>query len=378
MRILYVIKYIAQLGGLDRVMTFKMNWLAQHGHEVHLVTYEQADHEFSFPLDERIQPTDIGVKLWKKKGNTILTRSWSYYKLRQLFKQRMKAELNRIAPDVMVTLTDSYQVLDILLDLPTDAKRVVESHVERWSFMKAGDFIGQRPLHLAAKLYDRRMAKYIGRADSLVVLTRKDRDQWAEISNVEVIPNPLTYWPEQTASLNNKIVMAAGRLHAQKGFDLLIRAWGMVHSQASDWKLHIYGDGPDRDALQHQIDEAGLSECISLLPATPNIFDAYSEASIFCLSSRYEGYGLVLAEAMSTGVPCVSFDCPHGPADIITNNEDGLLVPNKDCNALAKGILKYINDPELRKNAGAAARRNIVRYSADNIMQSWLRLFHTS
>lgn len=375
MTILYVIKYIAQLGGLDRVMTYKMNWLAEHGYDVHLVTYEQADHDFSFELDKRIHHIDIGVKLWKKQGKTVLSRSWSYYKLRQLFKQRMSAELNRIQPDVLVTLTDSYQVLDILLDLPTDAKRIVESHVERNSFMKTGDFSNSRILHFIAKLYDRRMAKFISRADSLVVLTRKDRTQWKDITNVEVIPNPLTYWPDKTSALDNKIVMAAGRLHSQKGFDMLIQAWQQVHAQAPEWQLRIYGDGPDHDSLQHQIDKAGLSACISLQPATPHIFDAYSEASIFCLSSRYEGYGLVLAEAMSMGVPCVSFNCPYGPSDIISDGTDGLLIPPKDCDALAQGLLTYINNPSLRKSAGAAARTNIQRYNADSIMQCWLRLF---
>ncbi|MBO4906505.1 MAG: glycosyltransferase family 4 protein [Bacteroidaceae bacterium] len=375
MTILYVIKYIAQLGGLDRVMAFKMNWLAQHGYKVHLVTYEQRDHSISFPLDPSISHTDIDVKLWKKEGRTVVQRWISYQRLRRLFAKRMRAEVERIQPDVLVTLTDSYQVIDLLMNIPTTALRIVESHVERKAFMKVGDFKGNPVMRWLAGIYDRRMSRYIQRADSLVLLTQQDKAQWSEVKHTVVIPNPLTYIPTRLSTLDNKIVMAAGRLHDQKGFDLLIQAWQTVHDAEPDWQLHIYGDGPNREQLQQQIDANQLSGSVSLLPATNDIFAAYSEASIFCLSSRYEGYGLVLAEAMSCGVPCVSFDCPYGPSDIIRDHQDGLLIPNGDTNALAQGLLSLMQDSKLRHTYGAAARNNIMRYSPDNIMPLWKTLF---
>ncbi len=375
MTILYVIKYIAQLGGLDRVMTYKMNWLAQHGYEVHLVTYEQGDHPLSFQLDARIRHTDIGVKLWKKQGRTLPARLRSYFCLRRQFVRQLTAEVLRIDPDVMVTLTDSYQVTDLLMSIPTRARRIVESHVERKAFMKTGDFEGRPLMKWIAGFYDRRMARYLHRADALVLLTRQDKAQWPDVPQSVVIPNPITFWPEQVSRLDNPIVMAAGRLHAQKGFDLLIEAWKHVHAAFPGWQLHIYGDGPDRDMLQRQINEAGLADTISLVPATPDIFEAYREASIFCLSSRYEGYGLVLAEAMSTGVPCVSFNCPYGPADIISDGLDGILVPPMDVKALADGIVRLIDNPALCLQLGTAARQHIARYAPEAIMPQWERLF---
>lgn len=375
MRIVYVIKYIAQLGGLDRVMTFKMNWMASHGHEVHLITYEQEGHGFTFPLDTRIKHRDIGVKMWKKQGNSLPRRLISYFTLRRLFRQRMTEAISDIDPDVLVTLTDSYSVLDILQNIPTRAVRIIESHVERRAFMKAGDFKGRWFMRQIARIYDWHLSRHIRNCDALVVLTNQDAAQWPEVKNVKVIPNPLTNWPKETGVGENHLVVAAGRLEPQKGFDLLVNAWQKVHKEAPDWQLAIYGDGNDHDAIQYQIDEYGLSSCITLYPATPDIFKFYLESSIFVLSSRYEGYGLVLAEAMSCGIPCVSFDCPFGPSVIIRDREDGLLVTNGDTEALAAGILHYIKNPEARKAAGQSARNNIQRFAPESIMQKWEDVF---
>ena len=375
MRIVYIVKYIAQLGGLDRVLAFKMNWLAVHGYEVTLITYEQTDHPFSFPLDPAIKHVEVNVKLWKKTGSNLLTRSWSYLRLRRLLRSRLTAAVASANPDVLITLTDSYQVMDVLQSIPTHARRIIESHVERRGFMKEGDFNGRPWLQRLARLYDWWQVRFIRRADALVVLTRQDATQWPEVPRVVVITNPLTFWPEETATLKAKAVIAAGRLEPQKGFDLLVEAWKDVHAVAPDWQLNIFGDGSGRERLQQQINESGLASCVHLHPATSDIVKRYAEHSCFVLSSRYEGYGLVLAEAMSCGVPCVSFDCPYGPADIIRTGEDGILVENGNVKALAEGILTYINQPVLRKAHGAKARINIQRFAPENIMARWEELF---
>lgn len=398
-RVTYIVKYIAQLGGLDRVLTFKMNWLAAHGYDVSLITYEQRDHDFSFQPDPRISHTDIDVKLWKKHGSNILTRTLSYLRLRRIFSRRIREAVAATHPDVLVTLTDSYQVMDILMSIPTTARRIVESHVERNGFMKVGDFLPQqdasgsspgrdlrqtltslkrRLLVAAARIYDRRMASYIARADALVCLTRHDAAQWPEVNNVRVVTNPLTVEPKALSDVSTHRAIAAGRLEDQKGFDLLIEAWQGVYARVPDWQLDIYGNGPDRECLQSQIDAAGLTQVVHLHAATPDIFARYAESSIYVLSSRYEGYGLVLAEAMSVGVPCVSFDCPYGPSDIIRDGEDGVLVPPMRTDLMADAIVRLATDMPLRQAMGQRARANIQRYAPASIMQQWQRLFDTS
>lgn len=378
MRITYVIKYIAQLGGLDRVMTFKMNWLAAHGYDVSLITYEQRDHDFSFDLDPRISHTDIDVKLWKKGGTNVLARAASYMRLRRLFRQRFREAVAATRPDVLVTLTDSYQVMDILMSVPTSARRIVETHVERRGFAKEGDFRGRNVLlRLAAKMYDRYMARQIAKADALVCLTRQDAAQWLEVRNVVVITNPLTVLPKAISDCSSCRAIAAGRMEDQKGFDLLIEAWQEVHRQLPTWQLDIYGNGSDRERLQTQIDKASLTDVITLHPATPDIFERYAESSIYVLSSRYEGYGLVLAEAMSCGVPCVAFDCRYGPSDIIRDGEDGILVPPLRTDLLAEAIVRMASDTTLRKDMGQRARINIQRFAPTSIMPQWQQLFNS-
>ena len=363
-------------------MTFKMNWLAAHGYDVSLITYEQRNHDFSFTLDERIKHKDIGVKMWKKQGNNVVSRALSYLRLRHQFRKRIGEALTASRPDVLVTLTDSYQVMDILLSIPTTAKRIVESHVERNGFMKAGDFRDRPLLRWLARLYDRRMARHIARADALVCLTHQDAAQWPEVSNVVVITNPLTVSHDLTPRPPFRMargaggkVMAAGRMEDQKGFDLLIEAWQSVHARVPDWQLNIYGNGPDRERLQAQIDDAGLTEVVHLHAATPDIFARYAESDIFVLSSRYEGYGLVLAEAMSVGVPCVSFDCPYGPSDIIRDGEDGILVPPLRIDLLANAIVRLATDEAMRRRMGQAACINIQRFAPETIMRQWEKLF---
>lgn len=376
MRITYIVKYIALLAGLDRVMSFKMNWLAAHGYEVSLITYEQRGHDFSFPLDPRIHHTDIDVKLWKKQGSNVLTRGLSYLRLRRLFRQRMRQAVAATQPDILICDTYSYQVMDILMSIPTSARRIIESHVERHGCSKLSDFRGRNPLlRGAAWLYDWYMTRYIRRADTLVCLTRQDAAQWPEVKDVRAITNPLTTTPQAFSDCSSVRAIAVGRFQYQKGFDLLIQAWQQVHVRLPQWRLDIYGDGDDRESLQRQIAEAGLTDVITLHPSTPDIFARYAESSIYVLSSRYEGYGLVLAEAMSCGVPCVAFDCPYGPSDIILDGDDGILVPPLRTNLLAEAIVRLASDTALRQTMGRRARTNIQRFAPEAVMPQWQQLF---
>ena len=377
MRIVYIIKYIAQLGGLDRVMSFKMNWLAQHGHEVHLITYEQGSHPLSFPLDDRIEHTDVDVRFFTRHGGSLLKRVRQFVDMRRTFKKRVYAKVAEVDPDVIVTLTDSYTLLDILQKIPGRACRIMESHVERNGFQKRFDFKGRMGLYQMASLYDRYLTRQIRRADCLVTLTQHDADAWPEVRNVKVIPNPLSVVPNGRSGLTNKQIISVGRLEWQKGYDILIDVWKKVNRKHPDWRLSIYGDGNDRAALEKKTQEEGLGGVIAWEHATPDIFDRYKESSIYVMSSRYEGFGLVLTEAMQCGVPCVSFDCPYGPSDIIRDGEDGLLVANGDVDALADAICRLIEDENLRRQMADKALENVQRYAPDNIMQEWLKLFES-
>lgn len=220
--------------------------------------------------------------------------------------------------------------------------------------------IGQEHLHSAA--HRPRLAadirRHYGGLDALTVLTTHDeRDYAALLPGMRVVrvPNPLPPGDRAPADPAARTVIAAGRLNTQKGFDLLIAAFAAL--DAPDWDLRIYGSGPERDRLQAQIDALGLGERAALMGRTQDLGAAMASASVFALSSRFEGFGMVLVEAMGHGLPVVSFDCPHGPHDILDGGRHGVLVPPEDVDALAAALLALIRDGDRRRALGAAALR---------------------
>lgn len=243
---------------------------------------------------------------------------------------------------------------------------------------RAAKVIAQEHLHIEAHgpHLQRALRRAYRRVDVVSVLTEADRRALGPGAARRVVRIPPLHVAPSGAvsSTQAPVLVAAGRLGPQKGFDLLIAAFGPVARARPQWRLCIYGGGRDREALQSLIDAEGLGERVSLMGSTPDLGAVLAEAGLFVLSSRWEGFGMVVVEAMGHGLPVVAFDCPHGPAETITDGEDGLLVPAEDVGALSAALDALIADPARRARMGTAARRTAEAYAPAAVGQRWVEL----
>jgi glycosyltransferase involved in cell wall biosynthesis len=218
-----------------------------------------------------------------------------------------------------------------------------------------------------------------GELDAIAVLSADDEADYGALvrgtrTRVVRLPNAVPDLGGGIAGLDAPVIVAAGRLVAQKGFDLLVDAFAPIAARHPEWEVRIYGGGQDKAALQRQIEARGVADQVRLMGSTRELGAALAQGSLFVLSSRWEGFGLVIVEAMSRGLPVVSFDCPRGPSDIITDGRDGLLVPEQDTAALGAAMERLIDDVATRKAMGAAALERARDYDADAIAARWASL----
>lgn len=244
--------------------------------------------------------------------------------------------------------------------------RVAQAHVH----------LGRHPDDLRAAF-----AELYPRLDAVVALTSRDADAYRELLDDRVpvlsIPNAVPDLGDVRADVDPdaRVVIAAGRLTKPKGFDLLIDAWRDVAPAHPDWRLQIHGRGSARRRLKRQINKAGLGDQVRLMGFTKDLPERLASSSIFVLSSRFEGFPMVLLEAMACGLPVISFDCPTGPAELVDDGVTGVLVENGSVPVLAREINRLIEDRTLRVRMGAAVKQAAADYSSDNIAARWEALF---
>ncbi|WP_221359289.1 glycosyltransferase [Streptomyces beigongshangae] len=223
----------------------------------------------------------------------------------------------------------------------------------------------------------RRVREHYRNVDRMLALTREDADLWIGqgMNNVSFMPNPLPFVPRVPSSRTQKAVVSIGRLHDQKGIDMLLDTWAEVAPRHPGWRLRIHGSGEDEEPLRKQCTALGLDGRVDWMGRTDDVPAALRAASVFVLSSRGEGFPLALMEAMATAVPCAAFDCAPGVREIVRDGEDGLLAAPGNTGELARRLGTLMSDKELRDTMGEAARANIQRYTAEEIVKRWEDLF---
>ncbi len=364
---------MAVRAGTERVISDKMNWLAEHGHRVSLVTYEQGNHPLAFSLHPDIMVNDLDTRFFTLSVLPFYRRIFEFYIMRNLFAKRLQRIVDETNPDVIVTTTYSLKLATDIVRLSTKACNVMESHTACFSVGKEQDFQDKPVIKFFAKLFDKWYFRSVSSFDLLIVLTDGDGKDWSRYTdNIKVIPNPVTYYPEEIdpKKIYHRIICVA-RLTYQKGLDMLVDAFAKIGGKYPEWHVDIYGDGEDKEKLFAQINRLGLDDKINILPPTNNIYQEYQNSDFYVLSSRYEGYPLVLNEAMSCGTPCVAFRCKYGPEDAIVDKESGLLVKDGDVDELSKKMEWMIVHGQERLEMGKKARLSAARYKKDVVMQAW-------
>lgn len=342
-------------GGTERVGSMLANGLSEVGYEIVLASICGGDRPF-FPLNTGIESTS----LFYTSGRTLYRTPSIVYKLRRL--------LIKKSIDILIVV----ETMSVLFTLPAMIGLPVK-HI-CWEHFNFNNDLGQTGRRLARQL----AARY---CDSVVTLTERDKQYWLKgtrhHSQITAIANPCPYPPQHYIKKENtKTVLAVGRLTYQKGFDLLLDAWIHVNKSMPDWRLVIVGEGEDRDGLTEFITENKLTTSVELVGNSDDMSSYYKEAEIFCLSSRFEGFGMVLIEALAFGLPIVSFDCEVGPAEILEGT-DSILVPQSDVTLLAESLVNLMNDEEKRKIIALKSKKKAEIYQPDNILTQWIDLIES-
>lgn len=372
-RIVYCTPSLYIPGGVERVLTTKANYLADvAGYDITIVLTDGKGKEPYYPLSPKVKIVQLDINFEELWHLSFFKKTVVYLKKQRIFKKKLTETLMELHPDITVSLLR--REINFLTSIKDGSKKVGEIHINKEHYR---NFEGKNT-NIIKQLFSQwwmgNLIKNLSQLDKFIVLTETDRKSWKGLKDVSVIPNPLPIFPNVTSPLTNKQVIAVGRHAYEKGFEMLIDSWEKVHKKYPEWMLKIYGIDIIKN-LTPIIQDKDLQDSIIPTDSTPHIYQAYQESSLYVCSSRFEGFGMTLIEAMSCGLPCVSFDCPHGPRNIITDGKNGYLVEPENIESLAEHICHLIEHEELRKEMGKAARKRAEDFREDKIMQQWVDLF---
>lgn len=352
MKILYISTRIDGSGGLQRSLSVRLNYLAEMNYEIYLLTTNSENRPIYFPLDKRI------IQIDRQNVSDL----FSYRKLIQTIYKKINPDLVIVTDNGLKGFLIPYLIpenVKIIYELHSTKEQLIADNSKLFGILGISKFL----INISSKKFS-----------AFVVLSTKESEKW-NLKNLHVIPNPITIPNSKQSSQQNKKVIFVGRLKLVKGVDFLLQIWDKVNQKHPDWTLEVYGEKFPEFDIQKAIIEKGSGSSIFVQEPVSEIEEKYAEASIFLMTSRIEPFGLVLTEAMSCGLPCVSFDAPTGPSSIIENGYNGFLISCFDIELFSTKVIELIENKNLRNQMGKNAKQSSEKYNQEKIMEQWLVLY---
>lgn len=357
MKILYIVPKINNEGGVVRVLSIKANYLVENfGYEVHILTQNGGNKPLFYLFNDKIVLHDVSLI-----GGKI-----SFF---LQYARALKTALSTIKPDVIIVCDNGLKAYTIPFILKTNKPIIFECHGSKYIEEKeqAKYFSGTKIKSLFKEFSANKFSKFVG-------LSSESLKEW-NVKNGVVIPNPVWFKTSRFSDLKSKKVIFVGRHSYEKGLDRMLQIWQKVIQKHPDWSLEIYGKSNENQELQKLANSLNINNNVTFFEPVKNINDKYLGASIVSMTSRTEGFGMVLIEALANGLPVIAYDCPCGPRAIIQNNENGFLVENGNIDSFVQKIELLIEDENLRMQMGENAQESTKKYNIDSIMQQWKSFF---
>ena len=374
MRIAYCLNSIRYLGGIQRVTIVKANALAKIlSNEVYVIVTDNKHGVAMGNLDANVRVIDLDVNYyeddWKSKYHVLK----GIFVKRREHQNKLKATLEQIQPDIVISVGQSEK--NMLPKIKGSWKTIREFHFVSDYRRRHAHTLFHKILAWGGEFYDRHIT--LKRYDQIVTLTHEDLQMnWKGWNNISVIPNPITFNCETTTNFQQPIIISCGRLNSQKNYKDLIEVFHHVSIKHPDWELNIYGEGEERNLLEALVKSLKLEGKVFLKGYTSDISSALLQSSIAAYTSIYEGFPLSILEAMESGLPIISYACPCGPRDIISDKENGFLVSIGDIKKMSEIICMLIDDPHLMVQMGKKAKERADEFSIEHIATKWMNLFN--
>lgn len=373
MKLIYCMADVYNPGGMERVLLNKLRWWARRGDcDLMLVTTDQNGRPPFYDFPPEVRMVDLAVNYKEDNGRHPIAKTLSYLRKRKIHRRKLTELLMREKADIVVSLFPSES--SFIPDIRDGSKKVLELHFNKYFRLQ---YHRSGLLGLSDRLRTRQDEKIVRRFDRFVVLTREDAANWGPLPNLAVIPNAALDIPDVRHTPGNHRVIAVGRLDYQKGFDRLLEAWALLPDVLrKTWRLDIFGQGEWEQMLKVKCETLGIADSARINKPTNRIFEEYAASDFLVMSSHYEGFPMVMIEAMACGVPSVTFDFLCGPRDIIRPGENGWMVKEGDIPALAAAMQRVMEDPALLARMSAGAKEISQTYSEETVMAQWEDCFH--